>query len=137
MLLYNGIKKKHRSFLKRIVLSDCKIFKNTIGNFCIFSMENSFITLDQLDALRRCIFRKVDSNLKVWFLVFPSQSVTKKGLGIRMGSGKGVHTHLIFKVRVGTNIIAFNKITKSQLLSCIKVFQSFLAFKIKVLYYIF
>jgi hypothetical protein len=65
MLLYNGIKKKHRSFLKRIVLSDCKIFKNTIGNFCIFSMENSFITLDQLDALRRCIFRKVDSNLKV------------------------------------------------------------------------
>jgi hypothetical protein len=54
-----------------------------------------------------------------------------------MGSGKGVHTHLIFKVRVGTNIIAFNKITKSQLLSCIKVFQSFLAFKIKVLYYIF
>lgn len=129
-----SILKKQRSFFKNIVRSDYKIFKNIVGSFCIYAVENGSITVDQLDVIRRNILFKTKKLSKVWFLVSPLQSVTKKNIGSRMGGGKGAHSHFVFKVRKGDKLIAFEKLTYPQLLRSLNLFRSSLAFKVKILY---
>ena len=63
--------------------------KVTYGEYGLMAMEPSWITSNQIEAARIAMTRYTKRGGKVWIKIFPDKPITKKALGVRMGSGKG------------------------------------------------
>ena len=61
----------------------------TYGEFGLVATEPSWITSRQIEAARIAMTRYTKRGGKVWIKIFPDKPYSKKGLGTRMGSGKG------------------------------------------------
>ena len=59
------------------------------GEYGIQAMEPGWITGNQIEAARIAMTRYTKRGGKVWIKIFPDKPITKKALGVRMGSGKG------------------------------------------------
>ena len=59
------------------------------GSFGIKTLENCWLTAQQIEAARQAISRYMNREGKIWIRVFPVKPVTKKPLDTRMGKGKG------------------------------------------------
>ncbi|GHU02444.1 50S ribosomal protein L16 [Alphaproteobacteria bacterium] len=59
------------------------------GSFGLKAMEPERITARQIEATRRAITRHMKRQGKVWIRIFCDLAVSKKPIGVRMGSGKG------------------------------------------------
>jgi len=53
------------------------------------ALEPHWITAQQIEACRIAIMRTLKRNGKVWIRIFPDKPITSKGIGVRMGKGKG------------------------------------------------
>ena len=64
---------------------------NTItnGDFGLVALEPAWITANQIEAARIAMTRYTKRGGKVWIKIFPDKPYSKKGLGTRMGNGKG------------------------------------------------
>ena len=64
---------------------------NTVsyGEFGLVALEPAWITSNQIEAARIAMTRYTKRGGKVWIKIFPDKPYSKKGLGTRMGSGKG------------------------------------------------
>ena len=63
--------------------------KVSFGEFGLVATEGAWITSRQIEAARIAINRYMNRGGKVWIRIFPQKSYTAKGVGVRMGSGKG------------------------------------------------
>ena len=63
--------------------------KVSYGEFGIQAMEPGCITGNQIEAARVAMTRYTKRGGQVWIKIFPDKPVSKKALGVRMGSGKG------------------------------------------------
>ena len=63
--------------------------KVVYGEYGIQAMEPGWITGNQIEAARIAMTRYTQRGGKVWIKIFPDKPITKKALGVRMGSGKG------------------------------------------------
>ena len=63
--------------------------KVVYGEYGIQAMEPGWITGNQIEAARSAMTRYTKRGGKVWIKIFPDKPITKKALGVRMGSGKG------------------------------------------------
>ena len=63
--------------------------KVVYGEYGIQAMEPVLITGNQIEAARIAMTRYTKRGGKVWIKIFPDKPITKKALGVRMGSGKG------------------------------------------------
>ena len=63
--------------------------KVVYGEYGIQAMEPGWITGNQIEAARIAMTRYTKRGGKVWIKIFPAKPITKKALGVRMGSGKG------------------------------------------------
>ena len=63
--------------------------KVVYGEYGIQAMEPCWITGNQIEAARIAMTRYTKRGGKVWIKIFPDKPITKKALGVRMGSGKG------------------------------------------------
>lgn len=63
--------------------------KVTYGEFGLQAQEPAWITSNQIEAARVAMTRYTKRGGKVWIKIFPDKPITKKALGVRMGSGKG------------------------------------------------
>ena len=63
--------------------------KITNGDYGIVAMEPAWIRSNQIEAARIAMTRYIKRGGKVWIKIFPDKPYSKKGLGTRMGSGKG------------------------------------------------
>ena len=63
--------------------------KITMGEFGIVATEPCWIKSNQIEAARIAMTRYTKRGGKVWIKIFPDKPITKKALGVRMGSGKG------------------------------------------------
>ena len=63
--------------------------KVSYGEFGIQALEPGWITGNQIEAARVAMTRYTKRGGKVWIKIFPDNPVSKKALGVRMGSGKG------------------------------------------------
>ena len=63
--------------------------KITYGEYGIVAMEPCWIRSNQIEAARVAMTRYTKRGGKVWIKIFPDKPYSKKGLGTRMGSGKG------------------------------------------------
>ena len=88
MLLPTRVKYRrvHRGRLTGKALSGNKV---TYGEFGLQALEPAWITSRQIEAARIAMTRYTKRGGKVWIKIFPDKPSSKKGLGTRMGSGKG------------------------------------------------
>ena len=59
------------------------------GDYGLVALEPAWITSNQIEAARVAMTRYIKRGGKVWIKIFPDKPYSKKGLGTRMGSGKG------------------------------------------------
>ena len=63
--------------------------KVTNGTYGLMAMEPAWVTSNQIEAARIAMTRYTKRGGKVWIKIFPDKPYSKKGLGTRMGNGKG------------------------------------------------
>lgn len=63
--------------------------KLSSGEYGLVATEPAWITSNQIEAARIAMTRYIRRGGKVWIKIFPDKPYSKKGLGTRMGSGKG------------------------------------------------
>lgn len=63
--------------------------KVSFGDYGLRAVESHWITNRQIEAARIAMTRFMKRGGRVWIRIFPHKSYTAKGVGVRMGSGKG------------------------------------------------
>ena len=88
MLMPKRVKrrKQFRGTMKGKALRGNKI---SYGEYGIVAMEPCWIRSNQIEAARVAMTRYIKRGGKVWIKIFPHKSYTSKGVGVRMGNGKG------------------------------------------------
>ena len=59
------------------------------GSFGLKTLENCWLTAQQIEAARQAISRYMNREGQIWIRIFPVKPFTKKPLDTRMGKGKG------------------------------------------------
>ena len=59
------------------------------GSFGLKTLENCWLTAQQIEAARQAISRRMNREGQIWIRLFPVKPFTKKPLSTRMGKGKG------------------------------------------------
>ncbi|AYE37564.1 50S ribosomal protein L16 [Companilactobacillus zhachilii] len=81
---------KHRREFRGKMRGEAKGGKTvTFGEYGLRSLDSSWITNRQIEAARVAMTRYMKRGGKVWIKIFPHKSYTAKGVGVRMGNGKG------------------------------------------------
>ena len=73
----------------------------TYGEFGLQAQEPCWITSNQIEAARIAMTRYTKRGGQVWIKIFPDKPVSKKALGVRMGSGKGAPEYWVAVVKPG------------------------------------
>ena len=76
-------------------------FSLAFGEFGLKAQGRGWLTARQIEAARKAISRYAQRGGKVWIRVFPDKPITKKALGVRMGSGKGDITDYVAVITPG------------------------------------
>ena len=71
------------------------------GEYGLEAVESHWITNRQIEAARIAMTRYMKRGGKVWIRIFPQKSYTAKGVGVRMGSGKGAPAGWVAVVKRG------------------------------------
>ena len=82
------------------------------GRYGLQSQSAGRLNSRQIEAARQAMTRSVKRGGRVWIRIFPHTPVTKKGLGLRMGSGKGNPEFYIARVKPGTVMFEMDGITE-------------------------
>ena len=100
MLLPKRVKYRrvHRGRMKGKALRGNKV---SHGEFGLQATEPCWITSNQIEAARVAMTRYTKRGGQVWIKIFPDKPVSKKPLGSRMGSGKGVPEYWVAVVKPG------------------------------------
>lgn len=76
---------------------------NTVafGEFGLKALECGWFTARQIESARKTITHHTKRVGKLWIRTFPDKPTTKKGPGVKMGSGKGDIHQYVAVVRPG------------------------------------
>ncbi len=86
--------------------------KLSFGSYGLKAMSECWLTARQIEAARRTITRYVQRGGKLWIRVFPDKPVTKKGVEVPMGGGKGSVDHYVAAVKPGRIIFEMDGVSK-------------------------
>lgn len=73
----------------------------SFGSFALKTLDEFWISARQIEAARQAITREMKRQGKLWIRIFPDRPVTAKGLGVRMGKGKGTPEYWAARVSPG------------------------------------
>ena len=82
------------------------------GAYGIKSMGTAHITARQIEAARRAITRHIQRKGKVWIRLFPDKPITKKGVEVPMGGGKGSVDHYAMPIKPGRVMFEMDGVTE-------------------------
>ena len=71
------------------------------GSFALKTLDQYWITARQIEAASQAITREMKRQGQLWIRIFPDRPVTAKGLGVRMGKGKGTPEYYAARVSPG------------------------------------
>ena len=94
-------KKYHKvpsCFLK---LKTQKLFVPLSGLYALKSIKAGKLTVKQIESARRAIRRTTKKDGKIFIKIFPSFSISKKPVSVRMGKGKGNHSYWVCPIKKG------------------------------------
>ncbi len=107
-------KMKHRKAFKgRIHGQATRGAEIAYGRYGLQSQSAARVTSRQIEAARQAMTRSVKRGGRVWIRIFPHVPVTKKGVGLRMGSGKGSLEYYIARVKPGTVIFEMDGVAET------------------------
>ena len=98
--------------------------------FAFKALESGNLTYNQLEIVRRVVGYKTFKTNFFKLRVFPYLLLTQKKSGSKMGSGVGIPTHLIFKVRKGSLIFEIGSLSKFYSRALHKSIKSKFSFRI-------
>ena len=75
--------------------------KVTDGEYGLQAVGAALITSNQIEAARVAMTRYTKRGGQVWIKLFPDKPITNKGIGTRMGKGKGAVTYWVAVVKPG------------------------------------
>ena len=87
---------------------------NTVafGTYGLQAVTRGQFTARQIEATRKVIAQATKRIRKMWIRVFPDIPVTKKAVGVKMGSGKGDIQEYISKVIPGKVLFELDGVTE-------------------------
>ncbi len=82
------------------------------GAYGLKSLGHAWLTARQIEAARRAMTRYVQRGGKIWIRVFPDKPVTKKGIDVPMGGGKGSVEHYVMPIKPGRILFEMDGVTQ-------------------------
>ena len=89
MLLTPKRRKHRKEMVKPISWKAARGNTVAFGTYGLKATSSSFVTNRQIEAARKVISRYIKKIGKVWIRIFPRVPITKMGLEMPMGKGKG------------------------------------------------
>ena len=105
----------------------------SFGDFGLMSLSAGRMTDRQIEASRIAISRSVKRSGKVWIRVFPDKPISKKPIGVRMGSGKGNLEFWVALIKPGRVLFEIEGVTEEQAREAFRLAGHKLPFKTKFL----
>ena len=104
------------------------------GSIGLISLSSGRLTSKQIDSMQQTI-NKIIKKLGILRLnIFPDTPISKKPIEVRMGKGKGMVDHWIFKVKNGTLLCEVETTNLSVGIKAIQTAQIKLPLKTKLIY---
>ena len=103
------------------------------GDFGLQATESHWITNRQIEAARSTMTRYMKRGGKVWIKIFPHLSYTSKGVGVRMGNGKGTPEGWVAPVKRGKVLFEVAGVPEEVAREALRLASNKLPVKTKVL----
>lgn len=109
--------------------------KNVIqnGDFALVALEGAWITNRQIEAARIAMTRYMRRAGKVWIMIYPHMSLTKKPLEVRMGSGKGAPDSWVAVVKQNKILFEVGEVNEKVAKEALRLASHKLPIKTKVI----
>ena len=107
--------------------------KVSYGEFGIQAMEPGWITGNQIEAARIAMTRYTKRSGQVWIKIFPDKPVSKKALGVRMGSGKGAPEYWVAVVKAQKVMFEIGGVSEEDARETLRLAQHKLPIKTKII----
>ena len=106
--------------------------KVAYGEYGIQALEPGWITGNQIEAARVAMTRYTKRGGKVWIKIFPDKPVSKKALGVRMGSGKGAPEYWVAVVKAQKVMFEIGGVTEDVAREALRLAQHKLPIRTKI-----
>ena len=103
------------------------------GDFGLQATESHWITNRQIEAARSTMTRYMKRGGQVWIKIFPHLSYTSKGVGVRMGNGKGTPEGWVAPVKRGKVMFEVGGVPEEVAREALRLASNKLPVKTKVL----
>ena len=107
--------------------------KVTYGDFGLQALEPAWITSRQIEAARIAMTRYTKRGGQVWIKIFPDKPVSKKALGVRMGSGKGAPEYWVAVVKAQKVMFEIGGVSEEDAREALRLAQHKLPIKTKII----
>ncbi|MDI6603388.1 MAG: 50S ribosomal protein L16 [Patescibacteria group bacterium] len=125
-------KVKHRKWQKGVSKGiETRGTELNFGSFGLKSLGTKWISARQIEASRRVILRYLKKGGKLWIRIFPAKPVTKKGVEVPMGGGKGQVSHYVFPIKPGRIIFELEGVKETVAREALKMAADKLPVKTK------
>jgi large subunit ribosomal protein L16 len=125
-------KKNHKSKKSYLSIQAQKVFFLNSGFFGLKALEAGKLNYKQIEACRKSLRRDMRKKGKIYLRVFTYHSITKKSVGMRMGTGKGNHSMWICPVRQGQVICEIFGVSEIIAVFALRNAGNKLPFKVKI-----
>ena len=103
------------------------------GDYGLVATEPCWITSNQIEAARIAMTRYTKRGGKVWIKIFPDKPITKKALGVRMGSGKGAPEYWVAVVKAQKVMFEIGGVSEEDAREALRLAQHKLPIKTKII----
>ena len=103
------------------------------GDIGLVAMEPAWITSQQIEAARVALTRYTKRGGQVWIKIFPDKPVSKKALGVRMGSGKGAPEYWVAVVKNQKVMFEIGGVPEEEAREALRLAQHKLPIKTKII----
>ena len=107
--------------------------KVSYGELGIQALEPGWITGIQIEAARIAMTRYTKRSGQVWIKIFPDKPVSKKALGVRMGSGKGAPEYWVAVVKAQKVMFEIGGVSEEDAREALRLAQHKLPIKTKII----
>ena len=101
--MINPLPRKFKKVNKKLIRTTYENKSNSLkfGTHGIQALAKGFMTVQQIEAVRRTITGKLKRKVKVWIRAYPDYPRTAKPKEVRMGRGKGAVDHWVCFIKPG------------------------------------
>ena len=108
---------------------------NTVsyGEYGLMALEPGWVKSNQIEAARIAMTRYTKRGGQVWIKIFPDKPVSKKALGVRMGSGKGAPEYWVAVVKAQKVMFEIGGVSEEDAREALRLAQHKLPIKTKII----